>query len=109
MIRRQFIKLAALTATGSVASLATLEGIEKTQEKECMECRNITWKIGGFTCVTCAIGLKVMLRSHKGVKSADASYPDATVTVEFDPEVVDESTLRSYIAGLGFTFRDEKG
>ncbi|HEX5233948.1 MAG TPA: cation transporter [Silvibacterium sp.] len=109
MVRRQFIKLAALTGTSAVASLATLDQIDRTQSERPMECRSITWQVGGFTCVTCAVGLKVMLRHQKGVTSADASYPDSTVTVEFDPRVVDESTLRSYVTGLGFTLGKEKG
>jgi copper chaperone CopZ len=106
MIRRQFIKLATLTGAGGLASLGTLDtfetpGIQPTQ--------TVTWSVRGFTCTTCAVGLKVMLRHQAGVTFSDASYPNATVTIQYEPEVVSEATLRSFITGLGFTVTEPKG
>ena len=45
---------------------------------------------------------RVMLRREKGVAWAKASYPDANVTIEFDPKEVTEDSLKSYIASMGF-------
>jgi copper chaperone CopZ len=120
MIRRQFIKLAALTgATGlaspglaspSLASLGTLDALEKKETHHTNAAQaTVTWRIQGFTCVTCAVGLETMLRRHKGVKSADASYPGSTVTIRFYPELVSETSLRSYITDIGFTATPQKG
>jgi hypothetical protein len=48
------------------------------------ENRSVTYTVKGFTCVTCAVGLEVMLRCLKGVTRANASYPDANVKIGFD-------------------------
>lgn len=106
MIRRQFIKLATLTGAGGIATLAPLDSLEKAGAQPT---QTVTWRVQGFTCATCAIGLKVMLRHQKGVTSSDASYPDATVTIQYEPAIVSESALRSYITGLGFTVGEQKG
>ena len=106
MIRRQFIKLATLTGAGGLAALGPLDVIEASSTQPT---QTVTWRVQGFTCTTCAIGLKVMLRHQKGVTSTDASYPNATVTIQYEPEVVSEATLRSFITGLGFTVTEQKG
>ncbi len=82
MIRRQFIKLATLTGAGGLATLGTLDTFETSGLQPT---HTVTWSVRGFTCTTCAIGLKVMLRHQKGVASAEASYPDATVTIQYEP------------------------
>lgn len=106
MIRRQFIKLATLTGAGGLATLGTLDALE-TPAMQPTE--TVTWRVRGFTCTTCAIGLKVMLQHQNGVASADASYPDGTVTIQYEPAVVTKSALRSFITGLGFTVDEQKG
>lgn len=103
MIRRQFIKLATLTGATGLASLSALDALETKDTK------SVTWRVRGFTCVTCAVGLEVMLRRQKGVKSAEASYPDATVTIQFHPELVSEASLRSFITDIGFSADEQKG
>ena len=84
MIRRRFLGLAALAGVGG---MVTVEGMDIAEQK------TVTFRIAGFTCITCAVGLEVMLRRQKGVKSAQASYPDATVTIQFHPELVSDPRL----------------
>lgn len=103
MIRRQFIKMAGLAGATSLAALGTLDALDHADTK------TVTWRVRGFTCVTCAVGLEVMLRRQKGVKSAEASYPDSTVTIQFHPELVSEASLRSFITDIGFTADEQKG
>ena len=67
------------------------------------ETRCVSYKVKGFTCVTCATGLEVMLREQKGVARAQASYPEANVVVGFDEKLTSESALRDFIAGCGFS------
>lgn len=67
------------------------------------------WRVDGFTCVTCAVGLEVMLRQQKGVKAANASYPAANVTIEYRSDQTDEGALRSFITGIGFKAEEQKG
>lgn len=103
MIRRQFIKLAGLTSATGLASFRALDALKTAETK------TVTWHVRGFTCVTCAVGLEVMLRRQKGVKSADASYSDASVTIQFHPEMVSEASLRAFITDIGFTADEQKG
>ena len=50
-----------------------------------------------------------MLRQQKGVISAEASYPNASVTIQFHPNEVSEAKLRSFISEIGFTADEQKG
>jgi copper chaperone CopZ len=112
MIRRQFIRLAALTSATGLATLGALDSQEKKESKDeldAQETRTVTWHVQGFTCVTCAVGLEVMLRQQEGVRSAEASYPNTTVTVQFHPEIVSEAKLRAFITNIGFTTGEQKG
>lgn len=69
--------------------------------------KSVTYNVKGFTCVTCAVGLEVMLRQEKGVLRAHASYPRANVQIEFDPHAVSEQKLHEYIADMGFRVQPE--
>jgi len=44
-----------------------------------------------------------MLRQKKGVARVQASYPKATVFIEFDPGLVTEASLKEFIAEMGFS------
>jgi copper chaperone CopZ len=65
--------------------------------------RTVVYNIKGFTCVTCATGLEVILSRQPGVFDAVASYPDAKVIIGFDEHLTSEEALRSAIASCGFT------
>lgn len=103
MIRRRFIKLAALTGATGLASLGLLETKGADHAIHATGTKTVTWHIQGFTCVTCAVGLEVMLRQQKGVVSASASYPNANATIQFHPDMVSEASLRAFITETGFT------
>ena len=99
MFRRQFIhQLTLASASGLAASSVSEAGQRKT----------VTYKVDGFTCITCAVGLEVMLRRENGVVRAEASYPTASVLIEFDPSLITDKSLRQYIADVGFSVRDER-
>ena len=105
MIRRQFLKLATLTGATGLASFGAIEAIEKKTQAATshLPTKTVDWRVAGFTCVTCAVGLETMLRQERGVVSVAASYPKARVTIQFHPDQVTEASLRSFIAELGFT------
>ena len=112
MIRRQFIKLAAFSGATGIASLGALDALETEEThaaREATEIETVTWRVHGFTCVTCAVGLETMLRQQKGVTSAEASYPDAKVTIRFDPGTVSEASLRTFVTSIGFSAEEKKG
>jgi copper chaperone CopZ len=94
MHRRDFIcrVTAAGTAGASLASAA-----------QARENQSVTYKVKGFTCVTCAVGLEVMLRQQKGVTRANASYPERTVAIGFDKNLTSEKALKGFIVECGFS------
>lgn len=97
MIRRRFIQLATL-GTGSLAALSTMNATEK---------ETVTYRVSGFTCITCAVGLETLLRQEKGIAWAKASYPDANVVIKFDPKEVTPVLLKTYIASMGFKAEEQ--
>jgi copper chaperone CopZ len=60
--------------------------------------------VQGFTCITCAVGLEVVLKGFRGVTQAKAAYPEGKVVVAFDPAVTSGETIRTFInKATGFT------
>jgi copper chaperone CopZ len=88
MFRRKFIqRVTCAVAVGPAAARGT---------------NTVTYRIEGFTCITCAVGLDAMLREEKGIVGSQSSYPDKTAKVLFDPEVTSEDQIKDFIRGLGF-------
>jgi copper chaperone CopZ len=112
MIRRQFLKLATLTGATGVASLAAIGALRTDSQSSALNpngSKTVKWRVRGFTCVTCAVGLETLLRREKGVVAADATYPEGMVTIQYHAAIVSEAALRSTIAEMGFTVDDKKG
>ena len=93
MDRRKFI---CRVAVGSAAGLSLADAAPK-------ENQSVTYKVKGFTCITCAVGLEVMLRGLKGVTRANASYSEAKVVIGFDSNVTAEKTIKEFIGACGFS------
>ena len=105
MNRRKFLYAVVVGAGGATAAGI---GLAKTslgeREEEFRANRSsVTYSIKGFTCVTCATGLEVMLRREEGVVSASASYPEENVTVGFDERMISEDRIKKFIASCGFS------
>lgn len=99
MFRRNFIQRLTLAgASGFATSRPASAGARRT----------VTFRVKGFSCVTCAIGLDTVLSQERGVIRSQSSYPDALTTIEFDPSLVAERTLRTHISRMGF-IAEEKG
>jgi copper chaperone CopZ len=93
MQRRRFVQMMTLAGVGTVAA---------AELAHARETRTISYEVKGFTCVTCAVGLETMLREQKGVKWVTASYPEANVTIQYDPAKVNGAQLQGFISELGF-------
>ena len=65
--------------------------------------RTVTYRITGFTCITCAIGLDTMLSDQKGIVRSKSIFAERTAVIEFDPDLVTEAKIRAFIEGIGFT------
>jgi copper chaperone CopZ len=100
MFRRHFMQRITSAGAGALAGAQTVLATER---------KTVTYQIRGFSCITCAVGLETMLRRRKGILQVDASYPKASVSIEFDPKLVTERLLQQYIAEMGFTATAECG
>jgi Cu+-exporting ATPase len=89
MIRRKFIQKV-------TCGLAAIETATAAASKK------VTYRITGFTCVTCAVGLDTMLKEKKGIVKSKSSYPDKTSVIEFKPDAVTEVEIKQFIEELGF-------
>ncbi|MBZ5507087.1 MAG: hypothetical protein LAO78_16645 [Acidobacteriia bacterium] len=102
MDRRKFLSriIAGAAGTTAVGLAAASLSMAAASAKEN---RVVTWQVQGFTCITCATGLEVLLLQQKGVARASASYPEAKVIIGFDNRMTSEEALRQFIAGCGFS------
>jgi copper chaperone CopZ len=94
MFRRKFVQL---IGAGSLTGIPTLGAIGT---------HTLKYRVKGFSCVTCAVGLDAMLQKQKGVASSQSSYPDGLVVVKFDPKEITDASLRTFIADMGFTVEE---
>ncbi len=91
MVRREFIqKLTAGSAASGLASAASAD-------KKAAATSTVTFQVKGFTCITCAIGLEVVLKGFRGVTAAKAAYPEGNVVVGFDPSATSSDSIRAFI------------
>ena len=99
MERRRFVQMMTLAGVGTVAAAELAHAVQT---------RTVTYHVKGFTCITCAVGLETLLREQKGVKQVKATYPEAQVTIQYDPASVSEPALRGFISELGFTAETDR-
>jgi copper chaperone CopZ len=90
MYRRNFIE--SLTLAAAIGGTAAAS-----------DTRTVTYQLRGFSCITCAVGLDTMLGRQKGVIRSRSSYRDAVTRIEFEPSVVTEEGLKTFISEMGFT------
>jgi Cu+-exporting ATPase len=90
IVRRRFIQG---IACGLGAAEAAIGAKTKT----------VTYRIEGFTCVTCAVGLDTLLKDQKGIVGSKSSYPDRTAVIEYNPDLIGEVQIKGFIQELGFT------
>lgn len=95
MIRRQFIRL--VTFAGA-SGLTVIEAAARSGET-----RTVIYRVKGFSCATCAVGLDTMLGQHKGIVRSKSTYPQGIVTIDFDPSLISEKSIKSCISDMGFT------
>jgi copper chaperone CopZ len=101
MFRRRFLQLVTMA---SVGGLGPLEAVSAAAT------RTVIYQVKGFTCITCATGLDTLLGQQEGVTSSKSTYPEGRVTVAFDPRLITEQAIVTFITDLGFTAQpDHKG
>jgi len=93
MIRRRFLGLMTLTGLSGVAALSAKSLVAKTK---------VTYRVQGFTCITCATGLETLLQREKGVLGVKASYPEGLATVTYDAHSISQTDIQNAIESMGF-------
>lgn len=94
MIRRQFLQL---------ATFAGVSGLTAVGAVKAGETQTVTYRVKGFSCITCAVGLDTMLSRHKGIVRSNSTYPEGIVTIDFQPSLINESSIKGLISEMGFT------
>ena|ERR1044071_1390728 len=102
MNRRKFLTRIVGTTAGLGLAGAGPEVVQKLAKTRNTENQTVTYNVQGFTCVTCATGLEVMLRELQGVIRVHASYPEAKVVIGFDQSLTSEQKLKEFIVSCGF-------
>ena len=90
MFRRRFLQLITFAGVGSLAALTPWRR-KKT----------VIYRVKGFSCITCAMGLDMMLGRHKGVVG-QIHLSGGERTVGFDPQQITEKPRRVH-HGSGLT------
>jgi copper chaperone CopZ len=98
MFRRRFFQLMTIATAGGIAPLEAISAGAG---------RTVSYRVKGFSCITCATGLDTMLCQQTGVTSSKSTYPEGSATVGFDPEQITEKAIAAFITSLGFTVEGE--
>lgn len=61
------------------------------------------YKIAGMTCAACAISVESYLKPQKGIIDATVNYPNQSVTLEYDKNLISLVTISQKIKELGYT------
>ncbi|MCO1603979.1 heavy metal translocating P-type ATPase [Desulfosporosinus nitroreducens] len=61
------------------------------------------FKVGGMTCANCALAIEKKLKGTQGVQNVAVNLASETVTVEFDPGVVNMKGIFEQVRDAGYT------
>ncbi|CAG0998148.1 H+-transporting ATPase [Methanosarcinales archaeon] len=65
--------------------------------------QEITLKIGGMHCASCALNIETALKKTNGITSADVSFPLEQAKINYDPELVSIPEIKKAIENVGYT------
>jgi len=63
----------------------------------------ITLKIMGMHCATCALNIETALKKTSGITSANVSFPLEQAKINYDPEIVSVPEIKKVIENVGYT------
>lgn len=61
-----------------------------------------TFPVTGLSCASCAISVESMLKAQQGVVNATVNFANSSTWVEFQPDIVKTSDLKSAIQSIGY-------
>ena len=65
--------------------------------------QEITLKIGGMHCASCALNIETALKKTNGITSANVSFPLEQAKINYDPELVSIPEIKKAIENVGYT------
>ncbi len=69
----------------------------------------ITLKIGGMHCASCASNIEKALLKTSGITTANVSFPLEQARITYDQEIVTVSDIKKVIEGVGYTASEKIG
>ncbi len=76
--------------------------------KEGEEPREVSLKISGMSCASCAVTIEKALKNLEGVKSANVNFATERATVKYSPESVSILDLRKKVQDVGYGVESEE-
>ena len=67
-----------------------------------MSSQTKSYKVSGMTCASCAISLETFLSPLEGVKKVAVNYPNQSVYLEFDPDIISRVRLQKKTKEIGY-------
>ena len=64
--------------------------------------QNITLKLSGLHCTSCATNIDLTLEDLPGVKSSDTNYAKSEAKITFDPSKINLESITKTITDLGY-------
>lgn len=61
-----------------------------------------TYKVSGMTCASCAVSLETYLKPLAGVAEVTVNYPNQSVVINYDNELIDLATLQQSAKEIGY-------
>ena len=65
--------------------------------------QEITLKIGGMHCASCALNIETALKKTNGITSVNVSFPLEQAKINYDPELVSVPEIKKVIENVGYT------
>jgi Cu+-exporting ATPase len=59
-------------------------------------------QLEGIVCTGCAQDMETILNNTDGILKASVSFADGTVSIQYDPEVIDKKQVFYTVRKLGF-------
>ncbi|HZK54775.1 MAG TPA: heavy metal translocating P-type ATPase [Desulfosporosinus sp.] len=66
------------------------------------------FKVSGMTCTNCALAIEKKLKGTVGVQNASVNFANETVTVEFDPDIINMKEIFDQVRDAGYTPLENK-
>lgn len=70
--------------------------------------REVSFKISGMSCASCAVKIEKALNQSKGVRRANVNFATEQARIEYDPELVSLADLKKIIRDTGYEVSEEE-